>query len=92
MRRRKLKNPIKAQFVIPPVQHHGCDFVAQDSTEHITKTIVLRSNSEAIIDLRFEPRLFFSTSEISLGCEGDVSKTPYRAFAGCTLRGGVGWP
>ncbi len=76
-RRGKLKKPTDAHFLIPSNKHHGCDFAVQDEQEHIVKTIVVPSDSEILIDLRFQPRLAFVTSEIDIGCEGEVSETPY---------------
>jgi hypothetical protein len=71
LRCRRLRTPVDAWFVIPPKKAHGCDFAVQDGAEHLTKIVVLPSNSEAILDLRFRPRLFLSNSEILIGCNGD---------------------
>jgi hypothetical protein len=73
LRRRRLKMPAHAWFVVPSKRHHGCDFAGQDHDEHILKTIVLPLNSEMTIDFRFKPRLFFHNSEIVIGCEGDTA-------------------
>jgi hypothetical protein len=33
-RRRKLKKPVIAEFVVPSAKHHACDFAEQDNREH----------------------------------------------------------
>jgi hypothetical protein len=76
-RRRKLRQPVKSLFVIPARRHHGCDFASQNEDEHLLKTVVLPANSEIIVDLRFEPRVFFTNAEIVVGCEGDPSTVPH---------------
>jgi hypothetical protein len=77
LRRQKLKEPVEAHFLIPAKKHHGCDFARQDEEEHVTKSITLPSNRDVIVDLRFKPRIFFSSSEIGLGCEGNREDIPY---------------
>jgi hypothetical protein len=76
-RRKKLKNPAIAHFVIPSNKHHGCDFAVQNEQEHLVKTIVVPAQGEILIDLRIQPRMAFVTSEISIGCEGEVTETPF---------------
>jgi hypothetical protein len=78
LRRKKMKKPVKALCVIPSTRHHECDFADQDAEEHLVRTITLPSDSEAIVDFWFQPRLFFSTNEINLGCEGNSLKFPMR--------------
>jgi hypothetical protein len=77
LRRKKSEKPVKTRCLIPSTRHHECDFAEQDAEEHIVETITLPSNSEAVVDFWFQPRLFFSTNEINLGCEGDRAKIPY---------------
>ncbi len=64
-------------FVIPASEHHGCDYAHQDGLEHRAKTIVLQSNCSVIVDLVFEPSLFFTAAEMSFGCEGALLEKPY---------------
>jgi hypothetical protein len=76
IRRRKLKFPVEAWFVIPSKKHHGCDFAVQDKQEHLTKVAVVPRDSEVILDFRFKPRVFFSSSEITIGCEDEHDSAP----------------
>src|SRR5579864_2445127 len=77
VRRRRLKKPVKAVFLIPSKIQRDCDFVLQDERTHLVKSIIVPPNHDIIIDLRFEPRMFFTTSEVAIGCDGDISKIPY---------------
>lgn len=75
-RRRMLKKPAEAWFVIPAKKHHGCDFSVQDEQEHLTKPIVLPQFSEAFVDLAFFPKIFLTNSELIIGCDGDNAPRP----------------
>jgi hypothetical protein len=74
IRRMRLKNPVEAYFLIPSKIHHDCSFARQDDQEHLTKVIVVPSNSELMIDFVFFPRTHFVTNEVNLGCKGDALK------------------
>jgi hypothetical protein len=76
-RRRKLRKPVIAEFVLPSAKHHACDFAEQDNREHLLKTIVLPAHSEVTVDLRFTPQLNFEGTEISMGCLGAINRIPY---------------
>lgn len=87
VRRRRLRMPAQAWFVVPPKKHHGCDFAWQDDNEHIFKTIVLPPDSEMTVDFRFNPRLFFHSSEIVIGCEGDMAPKAIEYFNRFIVKG-----
>jgi hypothetical protein len=77
MRRRKaLKRPVRAWFILPSTKHHGCDFAVQDDKEHSAKTIVLPPFTDILIDLSFFPKLFFTNSELVIGCGAEDGPRP----------------
>src|SRR5262249_4055394 len=75
-RRRILRKPVEAWFVIPTKKHHGCDFAVQDAGEHVTKTVVLPEFSEVLVDFSFLPKTFLANSELIIGCDGDNAPRP----------------
>jgi hypothetical protein len=77
-RRRRLKNPFDVYFVIPPNEHHECEYAIQDNEEHFVKKITLPAYSETIVDFSLQPRMFFSCTEIYIGCDDNpLGKKPY---------------
>jgi hypothetical protein len=79
IRRRTLRNPGMAYFVIPSQRHHHCDFAHQDSGEHLVQKIVVPSDRKVTVDMIIKPVLNFNTVEVSFGCnhESTVPTKPY---------------
>jgi hypothetical protein len=75
-RRRQLREPVDAFFVICAGFERLCDYAQQDDEEHVTKTLVLPANTEIIADLVFKPRLSFRTTDVYFGCDGPSDKKP----------------
>lgn len=77
LRRRKLRKPARAFFIIPKMIRQ-CDYAEQEmEEEHKVKQVVLPTNSEIVIHLVYTPRLVFQTKEVAFGCEvltGDPRK------------------
>jgi hypothetical protein len=80
-RRRKLKRPFDAYFLITSLGRFPLNYVQQDDREHLVKELVVPPNSEIPIQIVLEPRLSFMEREIYFGCtESLVDKgKPYAA-------------
>jgi hypothetical protein len=76
-RRIKLRRPVIAHFIVAAAEHHSCEFAKQDGREHWLKTIVLPSNKTVIVDVILDPLIYFVWSELSIGCEGNLTDKPY---------------
>ena len=72
-RRRKLKRPFKAHFVITSVDRFTLNYVQQDYREHFVKELVVPPNSEIPIQILLEPKLSFLEREIYFGCTDTIS-------------------
>ena len=59
LRRRKLKRPFRAHFLITPPNRFPLKYVLQDDDEHYVKELVVPPNSEIPIQIVLEPRLKF---------------------------------
>ena len=69
-RRRKLKRPFKAYFLITSVNRFPLSYVLQDEkTEHLVKELTVPPNSEIPIQILLKPRLSFLEREIYFGCD-----------------------
>jgi hypothetical protein len=74
-RRRKLKRPFNAHFLITSVGRFPLNYVQQDDREHFVKELVVPPNSTIPIQIVLEPRLSFLEREIYFGCnEGLVDE------------------
>jgi hypothetical protein len=67
-RRRKLRFPVNAFFIIPAVGRE-CAYAEQDSEEHYIREIVLPANCEMTVHLVYKPRFAFHTTDVYFGCE-----------------------
>jgi hypothetical protein len=79
-RRRKLRRPFDAYFLITSVGRFPLNYVLQDNDEHFVKELVVPSNAEISIQIILRPRLSFMQREIYFGCgENLVNKEKPRA-------------
>jgi hypothetical protein len=79
-RRRKLKRPFNAYFLITSVGRFPLNYVVQDNDEHFVKKLIVPPNAEIPIQIILRPRLSFLQREIYFGCEeGVVSEKKPRA-------------
>ena len=73
LRRRKLKRPFRAHFLITPPNRFPLKYVLQDDDEHYVKELVVPPNSEIPIQIVLEPRLSFMQHEIYFGCDESLA-------------------
>jgi hypothetical protein len=73
LRRRKLKRPFRAHFLITHPNLFTLNYVFQDDDEHYVKEIVVPPNSEIPIQIVLEPRLSFMQHEIYFGCDESLA-------------------
>jgi hypothetical protein len=74
LRRRKLKRPFRAHFLITPSKLFPLSYVVQDGDdEHYVKELVVPPNSEISIQIVLEPRLSFMQHEIYFGCDESLA-------------------
>lgn len=80
-RRRKLKRPFDAYFLITSRNRFQLNYVVQDENkEHFVKEIVVPPKSEIPIQIILHPRLGFLQREIYFGCEeSDANEEKPRA-------------
>jgi hypothetical protein len=71
-RRRRLKKPFDAYFLITSLSRFNLDYVLQDDDEHFVKELVLPANSEVPIQIILEPRISFTQHELYFGCSENV--------------------
>ena len=64
----KMDDPVSAHFVIADKRFHPCSYARQNEHEYLIDTVVLKSNSECIIDLCLKAHVHFKTTQIYLGC------------------------
>jgi hypothetical protein len=73
-RRRKLKRPFDAYFLITSRNRFQLNYVVQDENEeHFVKELVVPPKSEIPIQIILQPRLSFLQREIYFGCEESVA-------------------
>src|ERR1043166_4813876 len=63
LRRRKLKQPFRAYFLVTSLERFPLDYVPQDDREHYVKELVVPPNSEIPIQIVLEPRVSFLQRE-----------------------------
>jgi hypothetical protein len=68
-RRRKLRKPCKAWFLIPASNQRHISYAVQDHSEHRVEELTLRANHEIEIEFLYEPQVTSEISEIYFGCE-----------------------
>src|SRR5437764_642506 len=75
-RKKSLKAPVDAFFIIPAKRHHTCGYAAQDEDieGHLIREVTLPSNSETLVDLVLKVQTHFSFTELIIGCDGDSGK------------------
>jgi hypothetical protein len=79
-RRRRLRRPFDAYFVITTPGRFRMGYVVQDDKEHYVKELVVPSHSEVSIQIALEPKLSFLQHELYFGCdEGLVDEEKPRA-------------
>ena len=66
-RRKRLKRPCKACFLIAALDQRKISYAEQDAHEHYVEELTLASNSEYEIDFMYIPSVTFSVSEIYFG-------------------------
>jgi hypothetical protein len=69
LRRRKLKQPFRAYFLVTSLERFPLDYVLQDDREHYVKELVVPPNSEIPIQIVLEPRVSFLQRELYFGCD-----------------------
>jgi len=67
LRRRPLRRPCKAWFLIASSQQRTIFHAVQDSHEHYVEELTLASNSEYEIEFLYLPSITFNSSEIYFG-------------------------
>jgi hypothetical protein len=72
-RRRKLKRPFRAYFLITSLGRFPLNYVLQDDQEHFVKELVVPSNSEIPIQIVLEPKLSFMQHELYFGCDESLA-------------------
>jgi hypothetical protein len=75
-RRRKLKRPCWAVFVISAAKKRPVRYVIQDTHEHLVTELTLPSNSEVEVEVEYSSSITFDVSEIYFGCVGDMEAKP----------------
>ena len=76
VRRKRVKRPGEAFFVIPAVQYHNCDHAHQNEYEHNTKIIILRADTVSTVDLVIKSLVDFDTDQVYLGVEDNNFNRP----------------
>jgi hypothetical protein len=68
-RRRALRRPCRAWFLISALNQRNISHAMQDQREHRVSELTLRSDSEFEIEMLYEPAIDFEVAEIYFGCE-----------------------
>jgi hypothetical protein len=68
-RRRKLRRPFHAYFLITSRGRFPLDYVHQDDQEHYVKELVVPPHSEIPIQIALEPKISFLQHELYFGCD-----------------------
>jgi hypothetical protein len=71
-RRRKLKQPFDAYFLITSLRF-PLTYALQDDKEHFVKELVVPPNTEVPIQIVLEPKVSFMQHELSFGCEENLA-------------------
>jgi hypothetical protein len=69
LRRRQLRRPFDAYFLITTARRFSLDYVQQDSDEHQVRKLVVPPNTEIPIQIILIPRLSFTEHELYFGCD-----------------------
>jgi hypothetical protein len=69
LRRRKLRQPFRAYFLVTSLGRFPLDYILQDDHEHYVKELVVPPNSEVPIQVVLEPRVSFLQRELYFGCD-----------------------
>lgn len=67
IRRKNLKRPVRAVFLIPGHHRYRLSYVVQDSDDHSLSELVLPSQSECEIQIMLSPLISFRSSELTFG-------------------------
>jgi hypothetical protein len=94
LRRRKLKNPVKAWFLIPAQHRHPLNYAISDTDDHAVSELILPPHSECEIQICMSPLVSFRNSELSFGFdwmgETDLKKPiPIEFFSPFVERGAL---
>ncbi len=68
-RRRRLRRPFDAYFVITTPGRFRMGYVVQDDKEHFVKQLVVPAHSEVSVQIALDPRLSFLQRELYFGCD-----------------------
>lgn len=71
-RRRDLRRPFTAHFLIPSAGEVPLNYVQQDNRAHFVKELVVPPNSTIPIQIVLEPKLSFLQRELYFGCGESV--------------------
>jgi len=72
-RRRKLRHPFKAHFVITARNRFELSYAQQDDKDHIVKELVVPPNAKIPVQILLEPKVSFMEREIYFGCEESLA-------------------
>jgi hypothetical protein len=67
-RRRRLRRPFDAYFLITSIGRFPLDYVQQNNREHYVKKLVVPPRSEISIQIVLHPKLSFTQYELYFGC------------------------
>jgi hypothetical protein len=68
-RRRRLRQPFDAYFLITSTGRFRLDYVQQNDREHYVKKLVVPPRKEVLIQIVLEPRVSFMQHELYFGCD-----------------------
>jgi hypothetical protein len=68
-RRRRLRQPFDAYFLITSTGRFRLDYVQQNDREHYVKKLVVPPRKEVPIQIVLEPRVSFMQHELYFGCD-----------------------
>jgi hypothetical protein len=68
-RRRRLRRPFDAHFLITAADQFSLDYVQQNNREHYVKKLVVPPNREIPIQIVLVPRVSFMQHELYFGCD-----------------------
>jgi hypothetical protein len=71
-RRRRLRHPFNAYFLVTSRGRFLLNYVHQDDREHIVKELAVPANSEVPIQIILEPKLSFMQHELYFGCDENL--------------------
>jgi hypothetical protein len=88
-RRRQLKRPFDAHFLITANGQFPLDYVQQNNREHYVKKLVVPPNREIPVQIVLVPKLSFMQRELYFGCDESLMDERLRRLTAPSPSGGL---